>query len=112
MRRALLPIAAMMLVITATVAFGIGHLVMSQSEEALDEKSHQMGDLAGLALGEPLWTLNMGELQAVLRRLATDRDFVDRLVRDESGKEVARGERRRETGRRPGLPQIRDRSRT
>jgi methyl-accepting chemotaxis protein len=90
MRRALLPIAALMVVITATVAFGISQVVVSQAREALEEKARQTTNLAALALVEPLWTLNTEGLQLVLRRLATDQDFVLAIVRDDAGKEVMR----------------------
>jgi methyl-accepting chemotaxis protein len=89
MRRALLPIAALMVVITAMFTFGISHLVISQARETLEEKAQQISSLAALALIEPLWTLNSEGLKAVLQRLATDRDFVAAIVRDDSGKEVA-----------------------
>jgi methyl-accepting chemotaxis protein len=90
MRRALLPIAALMVAIVATIAFGISQLVVSQAKEALEEKARQTTNLATLALVEPLWTLNTEGLQLVLRRLATDRDFVLAIVRDDTGKEVMR----------------------
>jgi methyl-accepting chemotaxis protein len=89
MRRALLPIATLMVLITATIAFGIGRLVIDQAQDTLAEKARQTTDLATLGLIEPLWTLNTEELQTVLRRLATDPDFVGAVVRDDSGKDVA-----------------------
>src|ERR1700733_13761990 len=90
MRRALLPIAALMAVITATLALGISQLVISQTREALEEKAQQTSSLGSLGLVEPIWTLNTDGLRVVLRRLALDRDFVIAIVRDENGKEIAR----------------------
>src|ERR1700761_4849277 len=89
MRRALIPLAALMVVITGAVTFGISHMVVAQARVALQEKAQQTSNLAALALIEPVWTLNADELQGVLHRLAADPDFVAAIVRDDGGKEIA-----------------------
>jgi uncharacterized membrane protein affecting hemolysin expression len=90
MHRALLQVAAVMLAVIAAAAFAFGGMAISQAEQGLREKAGQATDLASLAVVEPLWTLDTAQLQAVLRRLATDPDFVAAAISDEAGKEVAR----------------------